>query len=168
METNLFNNRLGQTLAEINGKPGVVWGNVIVPASGRSKIKIKVVGDFIQTNIDLAYGLEKKEIVTSIIDVNAIEIAEGRLWWLLFLGITTLPWLIGIVFITLFFVLNQRWIIIYSSSINLILFFRSADNIEQFRRTVLTIKRQLNNPAFSKSNGTRGSIPNGLSSEVPQ
>jgi len=34
-----------QTSIEISGKPGLVWGNIIVPSAGRSKITIKIVGD---------------------------------------------------------------------------------------------------------------------------
>ncbi|MBD2137778.1 hypothetical protein H6F32_09285 [Anabaena sp. FACHB-1237] len=32
---------------EINGKPGLIWGNLIVPGSGR--LKIKIVRDLLQT-----------------------------------------------------------------------------------------------------------------------
>jgi hypothetical protein len=143
--------------AEINGRPGVIWGNVIVPASGRSKIKIKVIGDLLQTHVHLAFGLEKKEILTSIQDVRSIEIVEGRLWWLLGLGILTLLNLIGIIFIFLFFVLKQRWIVIYTSNVHLILFYKETENVEQFRNTVFSIKRQLMTPAISRTNGTRPS-----------
>lgn len=111
MQNNSINTRGSQPLAEISGRPGIAWGNVIVPASGRSKIKIKVLGDMLQTNIDLAYGLEKKEIITPIVDVKSVEISEGRLWWLLGLGFTTLfLYFIGVIFIILFFVIKQRWI----------------------------------------------------------
>ena len=57
---NLMNHRNTHINTEINGKPGVVWGNLIVTASGGSKIKIKVARDLLQANIKLAYGLEKK------------------------------------------------------------------------------------------------------------
>jgi hypothetical protein len=159
MQSSSKHSRLAQALAEIKGKPGVVWGNVIVPDGGRSKITIKIVNDLLQTNVDLAYGLEKKEIVTPIQDVKAIEIVEGRLWWLLVLGVITLIYFIGIIFIILFFVIKQRWIIIYTSSVSLILFYKTTENVEQFRETVLKIRRQLNTPEIIKPNGTHSPLP---------
>lgn len=159
METSAITSR-NQANAEINGRPGVIWGNLIVPASGRSKIKIKIVGDHLQTNVDLAYGLEKKEIITPIQEVKSIEIAQGRLWWLLILGLLTLfVYFIGVIFIVLFFLIKQRWIIIYTSSVHLILFYKNSESIEQFRTTVLSIKRQLNSPAIPKPNGARPAVP---------
>ncbi len=160
MQSSSINGRLSQPTAEINGRPGVIWGNVIVPASGRSKIKIKVVGDLLQTNVNLAYGLEKKEILTSIQDVSSVEIAEGCLWWLLGLGFLTLFYLIGIIFIVLFFVIKQRWIVVYTSSVNIILFYKKTESIEQFRNTVLAIKRHLSTPQTPKGSGTRPSAQN--------
>lgn len=163
MQNNSINTRGSQPLAEINGRPGIAWGNVIVPASGRSKIKIKVLGDMLQTNIDLAYGLEKKEIITPIVDVKSVEISEGRLWWLLGLGFTTLfVYFIGVIFIILFFVIKQRWIVVYTSSINLVLFYsKNTGTIEQFRHTVLSINRQLKTPTISRTNNTAPPPPNG-------
>lgn len=103
MQGNSITCRLAHTSAEINGIPGVIWGNVVVPTTGRSTIKIKVVGDLLQTNINLAYGLEKKEILTPIHEVRAIEISEGRLWWLLALGFFTLfLYFIGVILIFMF------------------------------------------------------------------
>lgn len=159
-----MNSRSSHVNAEINGRPGVVWGNIIVPANGNSKIKIKIVRDLLQTNVKLAYGLEKKDILTPISDVSSIEIVEGRLWWLLWLGITTLfMYLIGIIFIILFFVIKQRWIIFHTESMSLILFYKKSESVEEFRQTVLAVQRQLKTPHLSKSNNSRSSVTNGLS-----
>lgn len=161
-----MNSRTSQVSTEINGRPGVAWGNLIIPANGNSKIKIRVVRDLLQTNVKLAFGLENKDILTPISDISSIEIVEGRLWWLLWLGFTTLfMYFIGIIFIVLFFVIKQRWIVIYTKSINLTLFHKKSENVEQFRQTVLAIQRQLKTPHLSKSNNSR-STANGSPQEV--
>lgn len=73
---------------EINGKPGLLWGNLIVPGSGR--LKIKIVGDLLHINSESYYKLETKDIQTRIQDIKSIEIASGPLSWLLVLGILTI------------------------------------------------------------------------------
>jgi hypothetical protein len=62
MKDSVTTNPFGQPVTEIKGKSGIIWGNVVVPASGRSKITIKLLDDLLQTRIKLAYGLENKEI----------------------------------------------------------------------------------------------------------
>ena len=129
---------------EINGKPGLLWGNLIVPGSGR--LKIKIVGDLLHTNSESYYKLEKKDIQTRIQDIKSIEIASGPLSWLLGLGIFTLPWGIGIIFIILYFFIKQNWLIIYTTNISIIVFYKKKQNVEEFRTRVLTLARQLNSP----------------------
>ncbi|EDX75457.1 hypothetical protein MC7420_1375 [Coleofasciculus chthonoplastes PCC 7420] len=142
MKDSVTTNPFGQPLTEIKGKPGIIWGNVVVPASGRSKITIKLLDDLLQTRITLAYGLENKEIYTRLDDIGSIEIVEGRLWWLLWLGLATIGvYLIGIIFIVLFLFIKQRWIVIYAKSVNLVVFYNKAENVEQFRTTVLAALR---------------------------
>ncbi|MBD2458820.1 hypothetical protein H6G80_32780 [Nostoc sp. FACHB-87] len=46
MRSNSLNSNI-----EISGQPGLVWGNIIVPTAGRSKIRIKIAGDLLQSNI---------------------------------------------------------------------------------------------------------------------
>jgi hypothetical protein len=127
---------LSQPVTEIKGKPGIVWGNLVVPTGIRSRITIKLAGDLLQSNVKLAFGLENKEIKTRVQDIGSIEVAEGRLWWLLWIGIATLHFLIGVVFIVLFFVIKQRWLIIYTKSVNLIVFYERTESVEQFRDAV--------------------------------
>ncbi|TAF21015.1 MAG: hypothetical protein EAZ76_00835 [Nostocales cyanobacterium] len=141
-----------QTNIEINGKPGLLWGNLIVPAAGRSKITIKVVGNLLQTNIQSSYGLEKKDIQTRIQDIKSIEIASGPLAWLLVLGFFTLFFYgIGIIFIILYFFIRQRWLIIYTSTIHIILFYKKTQNVEEFRTILLKLAHQLNSQPLSKT-----------------
>jgi len=142
MKDSVTTNPFGQPLTEIKGKPGIIWGNVVVPASGRSKITIKLLDDLLQTRITLAYGLENKEIHTRLDDIGSIEIVEGRLWWLLWLGLATIGvYLIGVIFIVLFLFIKQRWIVIYTKSVNLVVFYKKAENVEPFRTTVLAALR---------------------------
>lgn len=142
MKDSITTNFFGQPVTEIKGKPGIIWGNVVVPASGRSKITIKLLDDLLQTRMTLAYGLENKEIHTRLDDIGSIEIVEGRLWWLLWLGLATIWfYLIGVIFIFLFFLIKQRWIVIYTKSVNLVVFYKEAENVEQFRTTILATLR---------------------------
>jgi hypothetical protein len=134
---------------EINGKPGLLWGNLIVPGSGR--LKIKIVGDLLHTNTESYYKLETKDIQTRIQDIKSIEIASGPLSWLLGLGIFTLPWGIGIIFIILYFFIKQNWLIIYTTNISIIVFYKKTQDVEQFRNTVLRLARQLNSPPLPRT-----------------
>ena len=134
---------------EINGNPGLLWGNLIVPGSGR--LKIKIVGDLLHINSESYYKLETKDIQTRIQDIKSIEIASGPLSWLLGLGILTLPWGIGIIFIILYFFIKQNWLIIYTTNISIIVFYNKTQDVEQFRNTVLRLARQLNLPPLPRT-----------------
>jgi hypothetical protein len=139
---------LSEPVTEIKGRPGIIWGKLVVPTGIRSRITIKLIGNLLQSNVRLAFGLENKEIKTRLQDIGSIEIAEGRLWWLLWIGIPTLfPYLIGIIFIVLFFVIKQRWLVIYTKSVNLIVFYKRGENIEQFREAVFAALQE--NPSTS-------------------
>ncbi|MEK0188982.1 hypothetical protein, partial [Microcoleus anatoxicus] len=110
-----------KSVTQITGIPGQLVGAVPVRTSGTGTLKI--VGDTLQGNFTSFFGLEIKEIVIPIQNVKAVEIGEGCTWWLLGLGILTLGFFfIGIIFIVLAFVVKQRYIAIYTSSNNLILF----------------------------------------------
>jgi hypothetical protein len=140
--------RSGQAMSEINGRPGQVWGSVIIPASGKATMRI--VGDTLHTSTKTSYGLEKKETQTRIQNIDAVEVVEGRLWWLLFLGLSTLVWGIGIVFIVLFFVLKQNWMVVHTPCSPLILFYKKSDNVQGFCTDLLNLSRQLNAPAMPR------------------
>ncbi len=106
-----------KSVTQISGIPGQLVGLVPVRTSGTGTLKI--VG---------------KEIIIPIQNVKAVEIGEGCTWWLLVLGILTLGFFfIGIIFIVLAFVVKQRYIAIYTSRNNLILFCTKNDKINQFR-----------------------------------
>lgn len=157
MKANQVNNN-SRTVVEINGKPGQVWGNVVIPASGKSTIKI--IGDVLHTNTTTTYDLEKKVIYTRIQNIDSIEIVEGRLWWLFFIGLATLFfYLIGVIFIIAFFAYKRNWIVIHTNCANLILFYKKTENAQEFCKNVLAISRQLNMPTLPKQNMGNGSQP---------
>ncbi|WP_373535929.1 hypothetical protein [Microcoleus sp.] len=125
-----------KSVTQISGLPGQLVGAVPLRTSGTGTIKI--VGDTLQGNFTSFFGLEIKEIVIPIQNVKAVEIGEGCTWWLLGLGILTLGiFFIGIIFIVLAFVVKQRYIVIYTSSNNLILFYSKSDKINQFRNEII-------------------------------
>jgi hypothetical protein len=83
-------------------------------------------------------GTPYKEIIIPIQNVQAVEIGEGCTWWLLGLGILTLGiFFIGIIFIVLAFVVKQRYIAIYTSRNNFILFCTKSDKVNQFRDEII-------------------------------
>lgn len=128
---------LSEPVTEIKGRPGIVWGNLVAPMGFRSRITVKLAGDLLQSNVRLAFGLENKEIKTRLQDISSIEVAEGRLWWLLWMGILTLfTFVVGIIFIALFFLIKQRWLVIYTKSVNIVLFYKRGENVEQFREAI--------------------------------
>lgn len=125
-----------KSVTQISGIPGQLVGAVPVRTSGTGTLKI--VGDTLQGNFNSFFDLEIKEIVIPIQDVKAVEIGEGCTWWLLVLGILTLGFFfIGIIFIVLAFVVKQRYIAIYTSRNNLILFCTKNDKINQFRNEII-------------------------------
>jgi hypothetical protein len=130
--------RPGQARLEIHGRPGQVWGSLVMPTSGKATMRI--VGDTLHTSTENSYGLEKKETQTRIQNIDAVEVVEGRLWWLLCLGLSTLVWGIGIVFIVLFFVLKQNWMVVHTPCSPLILFYKKADNVQAFAPTYSTFR----------------------------
>ena len=124
------------SITQISGTSGKFIGVVAVQTSG--SLTMKIVGDTLQTKSEEFFGLETKEIVVPIQDVKGVEIGEGCSWWLFWLGIFTL-WLffIGIIFIVLAFIVKQRYIAIYTTRTNLILFYKKSERVEQFRNAVL-------------------------------
>ena len=134
------------SIPQISGVPGKFVGVVAVQTSGT--ITMKLVGDTLQIKSEELFGLETKEIVVLIQDVKGVEIGEGCTWWLFWLGIFTfillapLPIIsslafIGIIFIVLAFIIKQRYIAIYSTRSNLILFYQKSERVEQFRNALL-------------------------------
>ncbi|HAA28040.1 MAG TPA: hypothetical protein DCE56_10715 [Cyanobacteria bacterium UBA8553] len=138
----------GIEVIELNGKPGQVWGNVVIPASGKTRFRLT--GDMIQASSRLFFGLEKKQIYTRIQSVDSVELVEGRQWWLLWLGIPLLSVVgIGLILIIAFLLIKRRWLVIYSQNAVLILFYESDDTerASQFSQIILDQARQLNNPS---------------------
>jgi hypothetical protein len=134
-----------EKMLQIRGRPGVAFGFnsiVTVPMSG-SSLKARIQGDYIEMEISFSYGLENKEVSTYINDISSIEIVEGRLWWLLLIGIPLMSlWFIGIIFIIAFFIIKKRWMILYTPSLPFIIFFEEEyiPNVLAFRDAIMRYK----------------------------
>lgn len=147
----------GSSPVEIIGKPGQVWGTMVIPAGGKTTMRIN--GDILQTSTRVNYGLENKEVLTRIQNIDSIEVTEGLIWWLLIIGLITLSFLIGVVFIVLFFVIKQKWLVIHTSSAALILFHNNTQQARDFRDKLMIISRQLNSKTFTNSSSSSKSMP---------
>jgi len=120
---------------ELAGKPGNVWNGVVVPGSGKTAFAIE--DDLLIAKTVTTFGLERKTIYTKLSDVGSIELCQGRLWWLIFLGIPTLFFVVGIIFIIAFFFIKQKWIAVHCRSVTLILFYNKQPDAEAFKDTLL-------------------------------
>ncbi|MEA5421092.1 hypothetical protein VB712_17845 [Spirulina sp. CCNP1310] len=112
-----------RTGLEIIGQPGKIAGIFVTPIRGR--ITLRVIDDHLRAQTKLAWGLETQEILIKCDRIESIQVTEGRIWWLLWLGIATFWFLgIGFAFIIAFFLIKQRWLIVYSGRQTVILFFK--------------------------------------------
>ena len=123
------------SIPQISGNTGKLVGLTPVQTSG--SLTMKLVGDTLQIKSEEFYGLETKDIVIPVQDVKGVEIGEGCTWWLFWLGIVTLFGWIGIIFIVLAFIVKQRYIVIYTTRSNLILFYKKSERVEPFRNAVI-------------------------------
>ncbi len=120
---------------ELTGKPGNVWNGVVVPGGGKTAFLIE--DDLLIAKTVTTFGLERKTSYTKLSDVGSIELCQGRLWWLIPLGITTLFFVVGIIFIILFFFIKQKWIAVHCGSVTLTLFYKKQPDAEAFKDTLL-------------------------------
>lgn len=153
------------SITEVRGIPGKMLGVVPIPTSG--SMRLKLTGDLLITREEILFGLETKETSIPVREIKAIEIGEGCNWFLFWLGIPTLLiFFIGVIFIVLAFVIKQRYVLIYTHSINLIMFYDKAEKIEPFKSAVLA--------AFqSRGNAPLRSVPppppqNRLAKDTPE
>ena len=120
---------------ELTGKPGNIWNGVVVPGGGKTAFLIE--DDLLIAKTVTTFGLERKTSYTKLSDVGSIELCQGRLWWLIPLGITTLFFVVGIIFIILFFFIKQKWIAVHCGSVTLTLFYKKQPDAEAFKDTLL-------------------------------
>ncbi|NEZ61995.1 hypothetical protein D0962_04265 [Leptolyngbyaceae cyanobacterium CCMR0082] len=113
---------------------------------------MRVVEDVLETNIATSYGLENRNIYTRIQRIETVEVIEGRLWWLLAVGVLLLPvYLLGIIPIVIFFLVKQKWLIVHNAGSNIILFYRDTKKAKDFCRTLMAVARKLNGKPPSPS-----------------
>jgi hypothetical protein len=118
----------------IYGTTSSAWAGAFHPTSDRMKIQLR--DNFIKTDINFFLGT-KKTIYTKIDKISSVELGEGRLWWLLIISIFTVFFLIGIIFIILFFIVKVKWLTIYTDSFPLVISYDSDQQAEQFRDLIL-------------------------------
>jgi hypothetical protein len=159
--------RIPVPVREITGRPGQSWGYVVVPTSG--KVTMRILSDMLETSIATAYGLEQREIHTRIQRIETVEMVEGRLWWLLIIGIPLLfVFFLGVIPIVLFFVLKQKWLVVHNASGNLTLFYKDSKKVQDFCRTLMAISRQLNSKSSSSAPPANGNRPQSANDQRPR
>ncbi|WP_204103158.1 MULTISPECIES: hypothetical protein [Spirulina sp. CCY15215] len=135
-------NQRHQAITELQGKPGQGVGNMVIPINGTTSMQLQEELIYIQTK--LAYNLESSESYIRLCHIDSIVLAQGRNWWLLWLGIPLIVFFIGIILIILFFVIKQRWIAIHSGRMTHILFFQNSElnRAKQFTHTLLALTKR--------------------------
>lgn len=132
---------------EITGSPGQSLGYIVIPARG--KVTMRISGDMLETKSKTVYGLENKESYTRIQRIETVEMIEGRLWWLLSIGIPLLGfYLIGVIPIILFFFLKQKRVVVYDKSGSHFLFYKDSHTVKDFCQTLMLVSRQLNSKSL--------------------
>ena len=131
----------GSPVPEISGKSGRSLGTAVLPARGQTTLKL--MGETLVAVTTNASGVVTDAIETQLWDIEFVEIRQGRPWFLLILGILTLPlWLIGAVFIALFFAFQTDWIIVHTRNGKLILSNDGAPQTKEFCRDLLVLAKQ--------------------------
>lgn len=113
---------------------------------------MRIVGDVLETAIGTSYGLENRDVYTRIPRVETAEVIEGRVWWLLGIGIPLLfVFFIGIIPIVAFFFVKQKCLIVHNVSGNLVLFYRDTKKAKDFCQTLMAVARQSNSKSAKPS-----------------
>ncbi|WP_072619155.1 hypothetical protein [Spirulina major] len=144
-----------RTVQEISGQPGKIAGAFVSPVGGQ--ISLRVIDDHLRAQTKLAWGLETKEILIKCERIESVEVTDGRIWSLLWTGLGILlvatVWesvmLFGVIFIVAFFLIKQRWLIVYSGRQTLILFFKESEmaNVRAFAQTLVAKQKRQMPPA---------------------
>lgn len=167
---------------EVIGKPGQVWGQVIVPSHGT--IEARIVGDCLQAVTMSGFG--KETSLTRIQNIDSVEIAEAPNSLLLSIGAPFLLMgllsletsivlgfvvlVIGAIFVFFAFREKRRLLVIHSLRYTIAIFMtKSPDLYQQFAHNVMAMARQLNAPmpapqpqrplSARSSNGVNGATP---------
>ena len=125
---------------KIVGSPGSAFGNAVVKTGGSSTIEFS--GDTIRVYQKRLFGLETVEALVPIEEVESVETGRGCTWWLVWLGVVTLAILNGVVFIVLGFVTRQRFLVIHTSSIPLVIFPTGSEDPKAFAQGIMQANRE--------------------------
>lgn len=155
-----------KAVREITGRPGQSLGYIVIPASGKATMRIT--GDILETKSKTSYGLEEREAYTRIQRIETVEIIEGRLWWLLSIGIPLIPaYFIGVIPIVLFFFIKQKRIVIHDKSGKNFLFYKDSPTAKDFCKTLLLVSRQLNSKSAPAPNQESNPQPQNKKGDRP-
>ncbi|MBK4730205.1 hypothetical protein JJD41_10080 [Oxynema sp. CENA135] len=121
--------------AQINGNPGKIVGMIPIRTNGSMRIRLN--GDMVQAYSDSFFGLENEEFFIPVREVKAIQIGQGCTWWLFWLGLPTLTIFVGVVLIILAFIVKQRYLVLHTSQVTLIIFYKRTEKVAQFRNAIL-------------------------------
>lgn len=123
------------SITEVTGKSGQLFG--LVPVQAHSPRTLRLTDSVIISREKTFFNLETQEVTIPIQEIRGIQTGEGITWWLVWLGFLTLAVYVGIIFIILGIVLKQRYLVVYTSSVHLILFYKETQKIEPFKAAIL-------------------------------
>ena len=130
---------------EITGRPASIIGNWIVPQQF-GKTKLRISGDVIECEVKVFFGLEKRITYLRIQEISAVSIFNGRIWWLLWIGICTLYpyWFIGLILIVAFFLVKNNALSINEKGQAIAMTYSNNTEAQTFCENVLKLSKQLN------------------------
>ncbi|MDB9313728.1 hypothetical protein PN462_11510 [Spirulina sp. CS-785/01] len=137
-------------LTQLQGKLGESVGNFVVPTRGT--IRLELQGQMLCSQQKTAFNLETKTTYLPLKNIDSIEIVSGPIWWLLWVGLITIIWIIGIIFIIAFFLIKRERLVVHSGQTIHILFFPTEQQkrVQQFTQTVLTQLQSASTPPSPK------------------
>lgn len=131
----------------IRGYAGKFVG--VVPFQTRYDLTLRMTEQFLQAQIKGFFGLETEDLSIPLKELRAVKLGQGCTWWLFWLGFPfILFWGLGVIGIVLAFIIKQRYLMIYTTSEVIILFYEKGEKIAPFKTAVLEAMQ----PATSPSN----------------
>lgn len=132
----------------IRGYAGRVVG--FVPVQTREDLTLRMTEQFLQVQVKTFFGLESSDLSIPLTELRGVKIGQGCTWWLFWLGVTfILFWGLGVIGIVLAFLIKQRYLIIYTSSEAILLFYEKGEKIAPFKTALLEVMQSSTTPSNS-------------------
>jgi hypothetical protein len=125
-----------KAITELSGKPGVSSYGAIVPGFfGRTTLQLQPTRLVEKTQQVIA----RRHCTVLLTQIDSIEIVEAGNPLLLVLGVMTISFLVGIIFIVLYFFLKHKYLLVRSGSNAQLVMLNSANETqaEQFMEALL-------------------------------